>query len=108
MTIEGIMERMSTPWVMTPKEIVHSYMFLVSAHSRRTLEYLAADLKASQLEKKYLDEGMTSSKAKTVVKASSEGYEAVRLKAEIATLQEMIRALKRSQQYFADEARNLV
>ena len=107
MTFHSILKRMSTPWVMMPREVVQSYMYLVSVHSQKTMEFLETDAKAAGYETKLL-ETMTSAKARTLLRASDEGKTAAMLKGELSALQEAIRALKRAQAYYADEARNLV
>lgn len=108
MTTDSIMAQMRTPWAMSPREIVYSYMFLVSVHAQKVLQYLEADAKAAELEGQYLSEDMTSAKAKTMVKTTPQGKESARLKGEIGAIQQMIQALKRAQAFYSDEAHNLL
>lgn len=103
-TIDSISASMREPWKMTPPVIVKSYMYLSSMFGQRTLEFIEADAKAAEFEAKLLSEDMTSAKAKTLLKASQEGREANRLRGELKAIEEMIKALKRAQQYFSEEA----
>jgi len=103
MTIDTISARMLEPWKMNPSEVVKSYMFLSSMFGQRTLEWIAADSEAAKFEAGLLSEDMTSAKAHTLLRASDVGRDAMRLKGELKAIEEMIKALKRAQQYYSDE-----
>ena len=99
MTFASIRERMMTPWAMTIKEIVHSYMYLVSVYGQKTLEHCEASILAATLEGQKLTEGMTATKAKALTKMSNEGQRLTILAGELKVIEEMIRALKKAQNY---------
>lgn len=108
MSFESIQERMRTPWSLSPREIVESYLYLVSVYGQKTLEFVNADGRCASLEGEYLRQDMTSAKAKALVRLTESGQSVSRLKAELAVIQETIRALKRAQQYMSEESRHQV
>lgn len=107
MTFDDIRERMKKPGDMTPREVTEAYMYLSAVFAERSqmLASVLADL--AVVEAKHVEDGTTAAAAKVLTNASPAGQSVLRLKGEVKGLEEMIKALKKAQQFYADEAKNI-
>lgn len=105
-TKEGIVERMKTPEVLTPRETFESYAFLAATLAEEQMALAELEGKLAQAEATYIEDGRTSAAATALTKGSETGIAARKLRASVTGLLECIRALKRAQGYFQEEARN--
>ena len=91
-----------------PREVMEAYMYLAALRAEKTLELAEAEVEAAKMEAEYISQDMSSAAAKTLTRASDVGLKALKLRAGVSGLEEMIKALKRAQQFHSDEARNLI
>ncbi len=107
MTYENIIERMKDLSKVTPADVVRFYGYLAALLAEKSQDLAESMAEVAQLEAKYIEEGESSASAETKAQASPEGLKMLKLKAGLKGCEEMIRCLKKAQQYYADEARNL-
>lgn len=106
MTKESILERMKRAELMTPAEVFRSYCFLSAtlAEEMNIASQMEADM--AKMEREELEKGKTNAAAKTMVRGSQLGHDALMMNASVRGLTECIRALKKVQQHYETEARN--
>lgn len=107
MTLESIRERMKTPSVLAPREVTEAFMFLSAVYAERSQLLASALADLAIVEAQHIEQGTTSAAAKVLTNATPAGQSVLRLKGEVKGLEEMIKALKKAQQFYADEAKNL-
>lgn len=106
-TIETIMERLKTPSLLTPRECTEGHIFLSQLYATYCAQLADAMAECALREGERLTDGNTSVKAKAIVAAEPEGQKVLKLKGRVKGLEEIIKSLKRAQQFYADESRNL-
>lgn len=107
-TLEAILERLKTPSVLTPREVTESYMFLSQLYANYCAQLADAMAESAILEGRYVYDGETSAKARALTDGREEGQKVIKLKGRVKGLEEIIKSLKKAQQFMSDEARNLL
>lgn len=106
MTKLSIIERMKTPSDMRPLEVMESYAFLAAIMAEEGEHLAEIDSRLAGVEALYIQDGKTSSAARSLIRGSELGKEHLMLRASYKASEELIRALKKMQQYHADAANN--
>lgn len=106
-TTEGILEAMKNPELLTPRTVFESYAFLASTLSDEQMQLAELEGRLAKMEADYIGEGRTSAAAIALTRGSEMGVEARKLRAIVTGHTECIRALKKAQAYFSDEAKSL-
>lgn len=91
---------------MTPAQVVEAHMFLASYLAQQCTKIGSARVAVAKKESEYIGKGLTNAASKSLASSSEEGLVLLQLNSESKGLEEMIRSLKRAQQYYADEARH--
>lgn len=97
---------MKNPSVMTPREVMEAYMFMAAFYAERSSLLADAMAQLVVIESSFVEKGVTSAAARTMASATEGGRLIMQLKGEVKGLEEMIKALKKAQQYYAEEAKN--
>lgn len=106
LTKEGILERMRDPGSLVPREVMEFYAYLSATFA--DIHITASELKAAMAGEmaRHVSEGESAAKAKMLVEGSLQGQSYIKCVGELTGLEEAIRALKKAQQYYTEEARN--
>jgi hypothetical protein len=107
MDIAQWLEVLKRPADLTPRMVMEGYIELSAYYAEKHV--LSAELTSDliSIESQYLEKGFPSSKAKTCSMATEQGKKQLIIKGQLKALEEIIRALKKAQQHYENEGRNV-
>jgi hypothetical protein len=108
LTIEKILTAMLEPSKLTPRQVTEFYIYLGAIFAEKHVKHAETQIERSRVESVHVAEDMPHNQAKALAMASEAGEREIRLKAELTGIIEAMRALKKAQAFFSDEARNLL
>lgn len=108
MEIKDWLESMSSPADMTPLEVKNAYMELSAKYAQITAELADTQSEYNKVLAGHLEgSDIAHNRAKALAMASEPGVKMVKLQGREKATLEVIRSLKRAQNYLENEARNI-
>lgn len=94
------------PDLLTPLLVVQSYAVLSALYAEQHVKLSECAAQLARMESEMVLNEMTSAAAKQIARGSNVGQEAIRIKADLEGLEQMINSLKKIQAYYTEESRN--